>query len=432
MKRYCGKVLTIFAGIILIYFTVLTPTVNAVTSWSGKPWKGNPWKGTPWDAGELQWEGVPWDGNPINGNHNGNEMNKDGSDDNSTVGNETNESSESNQEKLCLPGEGGCDGTNGKKIDLSIEEEMDKAIEQFLKDNNVKKPLFMSKKAYEKEVEKLKQKLKSEFTRLLERPHGTVQDVDIPDNVLATLAQSGYTENHLGKDGKLDKDNKLLTYGWKEYESVEYDSGFHARLYKNDDEGKIVVSFGGTETDDMKDLLTDGRLALGYSDDQFEEALKFVNDMMLEHPDKEIVITGHSLGGALAQYVAINKGIPAITYNAPGIDTRDYGFFENPLKIFFRDGNMIAVEKFLNENGLLHNLVENHIMEDDAIGSYQIHVGTTYSYASDGTVTCRDDYSKEKHKRDLPTKKIPEMWNDFKKDLPNHGMHKFFEMMVPC
>jgi Txe/YoeB family toxin of Txe-Axe toxin-antitoxin module len=429
LRRYCKRVLVIFASIIITYFTIFTSTVYAVTPWSGNPWKGNSWKGTPWDAGELQWEGVPWNGNPINGNDT--DTDTDSLEDSSSDKKDAADSSENNQEKMCLPGDGGCNGTSKETLDLSSEKNIDKAIEQFIKDNT-KKPFFMSKKAFEKEVEKLKKNLKSEFTRLLDRPHGTVQDVDIPDNILATLAQSGYSENHLGKDGKQEKDNKLSTYGWKEYESVEYDSGFHARVYKNDEEGKIVVSFGGTETDDMKDLLTDGRLALGYSDDQFEEALKFVNDMMLEHPEKEIVITGHSLGGALAQYVAIHKGIPAITFNAPGIDTRDYGFFENPFKLLFRDGNMLDIEKYLNKYGLLHNLVENHIMEDDPIGSYQIHVGSTYSYSGDGTVICRDDYSDEIHKRDLPSNKVPEIWSDFKNDLPNHGMNKFFEMMVPC
>jgi hypothetical protein len=36
-------------------------------------------------------------------------------------------------------------------------------------------------------------------------------------------------------------------------------------------------------------------------------------------PQREVIMTGHSLGGSVAQVVGAKEALPAITYNAPGI-----------------------------------------------------------------------------------------------------------------
>jgi hypothetical protein len=46
----------------------MTPTVHAVSSWSGDPWEGSPWNGKSWDGSDLQWSGDSWNGNSWNGN----------------------------------------------------------------------------------------------------------------------------------------------------------------------------------------------------------------------------------------------------------------------------------------------------------------------------------------------------------------------------
>ncbi len=45
----------------------MTPTVYAVSSWTGDTWKGTPWEGNSWDGSDLKWEGTPWEGNKWEG-----------------------------------------------------------------------------------------------------------------------------------------------------------------------------------------------------------------------------------------------------------------------------------------------------------------------------------------------------------------------------
>ena len=51
------------------------------------------------------------------------------------------------------------------------------------------------------------------------------------------------------------------------------------------------------------------------------EALKLYDKVAAEYPNAHIVLTGHSLGGSLAQIVGAIRGAEAVTFNAYG--TRD-------------------------------------------------------------------------------------------------------------
>jgi hypothetical protein len=75
-------------------------------------------------------------------------------------------------------------------------------------------------------------------------------------------------------------------------------------LCPHDSTGPIVISFRGTKT--MRDLLSDIRLVtVGVVDKVLRDAaFEFYQKVRNENPGRELVITGHSLGGHLAQYVA--------------------------------------------------------------------------------------------------------------------------------
>ncbi len=87
---------------------------------------------------------------------------------------------------------------------------------------------------------------------------------------------------------------------------------FYGVLYKCGEQ--YIMAFRGTEISDNGDIGTDVDLALGKTEQgQFQSAVDFYlsNDNL--HP----FLTGHSLGGGLANYVSILTGANAVTFNAP-------------------------------------------------------------------------------------------------------------------
>ena len=86
------------------------------------------------------------------------------------------------------------------------------------------------------------------------------------------------------------------------------------------DNGDVVIAFRGT--DSVKDLVTaDSCLTIGWKHKQHEWALVLVN-AVLSATGKNVKVVGHSLGGNLAMYTALNDTtgrVMAYTFNAPGV-----------------------------------------------------------------------------------------------------------------
>ena len=108
-------------------------------------------------------------------------------------------------------------------------------------------------------------------------------------------------------------------------------SGFRAAAFQSPS-GEIVFSFKGTDfnpsnpktyTDTAKDIANaDAQIAFGNSvglPAQFAEAEKFVDKVCSSHSHSGYTYTGHSLGGALAQYMTYKTGHNSTTFNAPGV-----------------------------------------------------------------------------------------------------------------
>ncbi|HAM79746.1 hypothetical protein [Ornithinibacillus bavariensis] len=68
MKTFYKRIFALIGIVFLTFLPVMTPTVHAVSSWSGDPWQGSPWNGKSWDGSNLQWSGDSWNGNSWNGN----------------------------------------------------------------------------------------------------------------------------------------------------------------------------------------------------------------------------------------------------------------------------------------------------------------------------------------------------------------------------
>lgn len=93
--------------------------------------------------------------------------------------------------------------------------------------------------------------------------------------------------------------------------------GFHAAVYRKPD-GVIVIAFEGTKVLQLDDLLTDlSQLQVVPLQYQIGEAI--AQRIITEHPGEHVVLTGHSLGGGIAQYAAARLGKEAIVFNPAGL-----------------------------------------------------------------------------------------------------------------
>lgn len=113
--------------------------------------------------------------------------------------------------------------------------------------------------------------------------------------------------------------NSNLSY----VDSVTGDNGYKANIYLDIGTGKYIISFNGT--DDFKDVSgSDLDMAKGKIPGQCDNAMKMLDnlerDFGISKDDVEMM-TGHSLGGSLAQLVGqldAYKDIPVVTLNPFG------------------------------------------------------------------------------------------------------------------
>jgi hypothetical protein len=86
--------------------------------------------------------------------------------------------------------------------------------------------------------------------------------------------------------------------------------------------GNIVIAFAGTEILDGRDRQTDLIAALGFVPTQYQIGMMLRTAVAVAYPGRTIELTGHSLGGGIAQYVASRTGDKAIVFNALGSPER--------------------------------------------------------------------------------------------------------------
>ena len=142
--------------------------------------------------------------------------------------------------------------------------------------------------------------------------------------------------------------------GWNQFDSQSADNGFHAKAFEKD--GKVIIAFRGS--DDGGDLRVDHQMLSGRLPDQFSEASKFVERVRQAHPDAEIIVTGHSLGGALSELTASKYAdVKGITFDAVGTEGLVSGHRQHGLK---DNGNTL-----------------NYVVRGDIISNAHKHVGTT-------------------------------------------------------
>ena len=146
-------------------------------------------------------------------------------------------------------------------------------------------------------------------------------------------------------------------------------TGFQAHVFHNETTEEVVLAFGGTRLTDVGDLSADIMIGNNQLPHQFYNAKRLYDevDRIFGKIRKQAKFSfaGHSLGGALAHYMAIyRKGCPAATFGAPGI--------------------LDALGILAGEYDALYPYpVVNHVATGDPIGMYGRHLGITEYYALD-------------------------------------------------
>ncbi len=156
-----------------------------------------------------------------------------------------------------------------------------------------------------------------------------------------------------------------------------WNDGFYSIAFGREgvEEKKIVIAYRGSEFFPVKEAIddfirTDFFIGLGSKPKQFEAGKEFYKKIIEEYGYKNVSVTGHSLGGGIAQYVGVSSQsisedrdyIPrVVTFNAIGIlvkgmvdvtDFINYEFFieadknipENLKKHKFKIANVFRTE----------------------------------------------------------------------------------------
>jgi hypothetical protein len=113
--------------------------------------------------------------------------------------------------------------------------------------------------------------------------------------------------------------------------------GFFAQALQDTTTGDIIIAFEASNLD-LKDKSAyavgsrnaDKQILLGITPQAFYDATTFVQDVeqyLTEHNLEAlpVYVTGHSLGGAEAEFVASTDGLSGVTFGAPGSLVATYG-----------------------------------------------------------------------------------------------------------
>ena len=213
-----------------------------------------------------------------------------------------------------------------------------------------------------------------------------------------------YNSYHLDNPEKLE--------GWEMvYHETETRSGFEGQVYKKGN--TVVIVYKGTDAGSFKDYVNDAQMLFNNIPKQQEDAynLFLKTQLMFKDSDVNIELTGHSLGGSLAQVVSAKSGVSATTFNAFGtgkilkkmgykdkqlynMSVKNYGnpkdpifnfnSLEQPGKTFITNTNLDPKRIYPITHGLSSSNLKYHSMEnmnnlDDAVEITPLKDGKKYN-----------------------------------------------------
>lgn len=233
-----------------------------------------------------------------------------------------------------------------------------------------------------------------------------MEDIDLNKNISASSSlfkddTNGKCVEYFSKELKewtlFKVDNRTGVDG-----NGKSNSGFFAVVFKRN--GEYVISYRGSETypfeEAYKDFIeTDLQIGMGKKPLQFWEGLEVFEDLMSQGiPFDNISVTGHSLGGGIAQFVAVMlykkyKLIPhTCTWNSVGInrdgiigfeDFVDYEKILDSCGLTEEEKDLFMTMKDSYLNFLMKELKKEKVIKDNKTALIDRH--TTFYFEIDNT-----------------------------------------------
>lgn len=191
----------------------------------------------------------------------------------------------------------------------------------------------------------------------------------VPSAEFAGLANDSYKDRVVGVRG-VDEEERV-SIGGVEYRIREHvenaRTGYQGTIYQRVAGGEIVVAHRGTEQIWKDGVIADGAMVASRTNPQADDAialtrraLGYAREDVLASGARapEVTVTGHSLGGTLAQVSAHHFDLRGETFNAYGA---------------------ASLDRRIPEGG---NRVVNHVMAADAVSAASPHYGQVRTYAT--------------------------------------------------
>ncbi|MEA9491765.1 DUF6792 domain-containing protein [Xanthomonas campestris] len=221
----------------------------------------------------------------------------------------------------------------------------------------------------------------------------------------ASLAKDAYDEPTETGASSRPVDIGGITY--KRLEYVDSPSGYQGTIYQRIDNDEIIVAHRGTETErELKQdgVYTDGGMVAARHNRQAAEAIELTKHALVyaqklgkDGETLDVTVTGHSLGGNLAQVTAHHFGLKGETFNAYGA---------------------VSLDRRIPEGG---TDVINHVMAGDAVSAASKHYGQVKLYATQQEIATLEKASYDN------TRSVLDVRNPIvaKKLGDSHRMHNF-------
>lgn len=227
----------------------------------------------------------------------------------------------------------------------------------------------------------------------------------------AGLADDSYRDRSAGI--RPSGEEERVTIEGVDYKILEHvDSkrtGYQGTIYRRVDGGEIVVAHRGTEQIWKDGVVTDGSMVLSRINPQANEAIELTRRAVAlarqegMQPGKttpEVTVTGHSLGGTLAQIAAHHFDLRGETFNAYGA---------------------ASLDRRIPEGG---DQVLNHVMAADTVSAASPHYGLVKVYATEKEVaTLQASGYRSNRLLDVVTPDSPFLAAGA--SLGSHSMHHF-------